>query len=474
MAGRDRRHAVGGIGDLIKLPPILADVVLAWLVHGFVVELGGSRRAARIGAILVLINPVTWFDSAVWGQVDSFGVIFLLLALRDLWRRRPERASLFAVVAAVIKPQLGILIPILAFVLLRRHVWDRLRAARPDGDPALVAGSAAPGAVALEPPAGPSGEPLLDRLGQGPIRLVTSAVVGLATAVGLCLPFGLSIVGLLQQVVKTAGGYPYITVNAYNPWALLTQDGNGLAANGLWLRDVAGTKAGETATLIAGIPAVYVGTGLLLAVIVAVGALVAWRARTSDLVIDDDLPAGPVRIALDDRRLLLVALTALAIAFFVLPTRVHERYLFPFVILGAILAATSVRWRIAYVVLSLASFANLYAILLTPFYQNPGVKDWLGVGDAIRSPAGVTVIAAIHLAVFVWALTELRARALRRLDREALVEMHWELADPAEDDELADDPGGAPAPAPVDDVRLDPDRRRTGDGWAGMTPGAPA
>ena len=35
---------------------------------------------ALIGAILVLVNPVTWFDSAIWGQVDSFGVIFLLLA----------------------------------------------------------------------------------------------------------------------------------------------------------------------------------------------------------------------------------------------------------------------------------------------------------------------------------------------------------------------------------------------------------
>ena len=78
--------AFGGLGELIKLPAILADVVLAWLVHSFVIELGGSRRAALLGAILILINPVTWFDSAIWGQVDSVGVIFLLLGVRDLWR----------------------------------------------------------------------------------------------------------------------------------------------------------------------------------------------------------------------------------------------------------------------------------------------------------------------------------------------------------------------------------------------------
>ena len=62
------------------------------------------------------MNPISWFDSVVWGQVDSFGVVFLLLALRELWRDQPERAAICAVIAAVIKPQLGILIPIVAVV----------------------------------------------------------------------------------------------------------------------------------------------------------------------------------------------------------------------------------------------------------------------------------------------------------------------------------------------------------------------
>jgi Dolichyl-phosphate-mannose-protein mannosyltransferase/C-terminal four TMM region of protein-O-mannosyltransferase len=409
-------NAIGGIGDLIKLPPILADVALAWLVHSLVRELGGSRRAATIGAVLVIVNPVAWFDSAIWGQVDSFGVIFLLLGLRELWRGRPERASFFAVIGAVIKPQLGILIPILAVVLLRRHLWDRLRGAR-----------AAPAAGA-DLLAGPHGGPWPARLGEGPIRLVTSAAVAFGTAIGLCVPFGMSLVGLLEQVAKAAGGYPYVTVNAYNPWALLTQGGNGLAANGLWLRDVAGDKPDQVATLVGGVPAVYVGTVVLVAIIVLVCALVARGGRPSAQVIEgEEGPPGPPGArALDDRRLLLVALTVMGIAFFVAPTRVHERYLFPFVALGAILAATSSRWRVAYVVLSLASFANLYAILLTPFYQNPGVTDWLGLGDAIRSPLGVTAVAGVHLAVFLWALTELRPRALRRLDRQAIVDTRRE------------------------------------------------
>ena len=367
-------QAVGGIGDLIKLPPILADVAIAWLVHAMVRELGGSRRAALLGAAVVLVNPVTWFDSAIWGQADSFGVVFLLLALRELWRGRPERASILAVVAAVIKPQLGILVPILIVVLVRRHLVRPLLAARRG--------------VASGPEPEGRRPALLDRLGAGPVRLLTSGAAGLLTVWLLCLPFGIGIVGLVEQVVKTAGGYPYLTVNGYNPWALFSDDGNGLAAAGTWLRDSVGDKPGELATLIWGVPAVLVGTGLLLIAIGLVCVVVARR---------------------DDRWTILLAVTVLAIAFFVVPTRVHERYLFPFFALGAILAAVSARWAIAYLVLAAASFGNLYAILLTPFYKNPGVTDWLGLGPALRSAPGVGLIALAHLAVFVFALTELRA-----------------------------------------------------------------
>ena len=72
--------------DLLKVPPILADLGIAWLVFSMARELGVSRRVARLGALLVVVNPVTWFDSVVWGQVDSFGVVFVLLAVRELWQ----------------------------------------------------------------------------------------------------------------------------------------------------------------------------------------------------------------------------------------------------------------------------------------------------------------------------------------------------------------------------------------------------
>ena len=105
----------------------------------------------------------------------------------------------------------------------------------------------------------------------------------------------------------------------------------------------------------------------------------------------------------------------LALAFFVLPTRVHERYGYPFFALGIILAAISPRWRIAYVVLSVATFANMYVVLTTLYTDNPSISDWLGIGPAIRSEAGVAVVVLLHTVAFAWAAFQLRASARDRL-----------------------------------------------------------
>ncbi|HEY0442855.1 MAG TPA: hypothetical protein VGC90_01390, partial [Candidatus Limnocylindrales bacterium] len=79
----------------------------------------------------------------------------------------------------------------------------------------------------------------------------------------------------------------------------------------------------------------------------------------------------------------------------------------------------SVRWRIGYAVLSAATFANLYVVLTTLYPDNPQIRDWLGIGGAIRSPMGVTIVATVHLAGFLWAAAQLRDRALARLADEA-------------------------------------------------------
>ena len=157
----------------------------------------------------------------------------MLLALREVWRDRPERAAILTVIAALIKPQLGILIPILALVTIRRAFW-------PVREPTVAIRTNAPA------PAGIRARLFAwERGTDHPSRIVTTAVVALITTVLLCLPFGLSVLefslqapylksGLIAQIFATASGYPYLTVNTFNPWAIVAGDtGNSLANSGL-------------------------------------------------------------------------------------------------------------------------------------------------------------------------------------------------------------------------------------------------
>jgi 4-amino-4-deoxy-L-arabinose transferase-like glycosyltransferase len=390
----------GGVGDLIKIPAILADVGLGYLVWSMARELGASNRLAWIGAFLVIVNPVSWIDSTLWGQVDSVGTVVMLLALRELWRDRAERSAVLAVLAALIKPQLGILIPIVAVVVIRRALW-------PDG------------AFGEEGPPDEGWKTRWERATRGPIRILTTGLAGLATAMVLALPFGLSFQGLIQQIFKTAGGYPYVSVNAYNPWALVTQAGNGVAANGLWICDAtvrpsgpidirigdfvlwsspASTLSCDNGVMFGALPALVVGTGLFLVALAITLVLVGRRP---------------------DRRTMLVGLAVLAIAFFVLPTRVHERYLYPLIGVGAILAAVSFRWRIAYIAASIAMAANLYAILTwVDLYKNPGIADWLGIRPLLASFWGIAAGAIVGVIVFIWAFAQLRDDRLDALEAE--------------------------------------------------------
>ncbi len=150
---------IGGVGDLIKLPAIITDAVLALVVYRMVLDLGVTERRATLAALVVIANPITWFDSVIWGQVDSFGTVFLLLAIRELWKNRTERAAILAVVAALVKPQLGILVPIIAVVTIRRALWPS-------------------GGFGNEAPPRPSGLGW-ERRAAGPIRILTTGVAGL-------------------------------------------------------------------------------------------------------------------------------------------------------------------------------------------------------------------------------------------------------------------------------------------------------
>ncbi|HTS14571.1 MAG TPA: hypothetical protein VMH24_02820, partial [Candidatus Sulfotelmatobacter sp.] len=352
------------VGALIKLPAIAADLGIAYLLYRLVRRwLGDRSDARRLGlgaAALYLFNPVTWYDSALWGQIDAVGALVMLVAVAFLIDGFSEAAVGFAVVAALVKPQFGIVLaPLVGVTLLRRHLFLRGSGPRPTAVPGWLRGW-----VADE---------------QGVWRLVSSAAVGAVVLFVLITPFGLDVPTLISRMGDTAAGYPYLSVNAYDPWALIGTGGQAsLASGGGWSSD--------QLPLLAGLNGFTIGA-LLLALGFAVGVVqLAWR---------------------DSRRSLLLTAVFLSLAFFILPTRVHERYLFPVFVFLPLLAVNSRRFRILTLAVAIGSFINLHGILTVGNYGTPDVTG-LPFGADFRSFGWILLSVVLQTGGFIAVVAALR------------------------------------------------------------------
>lgn len=583
-----------GVGETIKLIPIVADLVLAIVVRKMALELGASNRRAIIAAIVIIVNPVTWFNSAIWGQADSVGAVIMLLSLRELIKDRRESAAALAVLATLTKIQLGIVGFLVVFVILRRSAAPRSGAA----DPMRILTAAAAGLVTAAlvclPFTGLDFTGLGQRLGSaaGLLTIAAGLVAGAGVFVladrllsgddfeasgevaedageplevaepeegthgrfGLPIALGLGVLSavvfagmafdsIASHIINTFGEYPYLTLNAYNPWVLAaTATGELMARTLSWIHDAPWMdSSGSGPGYLIGFSIAGKTLAIAVVALLGVGAVVVWNwarafresaaalapglssgsARDLDLGRDTgdartgspdsapDFAAGPlpaggsfsgpalavwrnelralavgsgvVAVALgalvvaqsfgplsaavvgdvallailvgvslwaawrDDPLSLVVALAILSIAFFAVPTRSHERYLFPFFGVGAVLLALSWRWRLSYVILAIANTINLLAVLVQyggiPDYSstwataNPGATagnsalaglliDW---GHFLESATWfdgiIWPIALVGVVVglgLVWSLLQLRTRAVDSLAEEAL------------------------------------------------------
>ncbi len=80
---------------LIKLPIILGDLLLIWLIHGIVRKYSGEDRALSAARAYSLLPPAIFIGS-VWGMPDALGSLFLLLSFLTLGRNVARSAILNA------------------------------------------------------------------------------------------------------------------------------------------------------------------------------------------------------------------------------------------------------------------------------------------------------------------------------------------------------------------------------------------
>ena len=339
-------------GGLVKVPGILADIGVAWLLFVICRRWGTElveRTRFRVGgellgiaaAAIYLFNPGTIFDAAVWGQIDSVGTLIVLAAIYALGRGWTEVAAFGAVAALLVKFQFSFLVPIVAIVGIRRHFLGRSTDAAHDGR-------------------------------RDPLRALSSLAVGIGALTILMLPFGMVLYtpleggdpagllgflpaadpnrSLIGKLVEAAGTYTGLTENAFNLWRN--------PFSGLGDTFQRGTDSGDALALGSAVLS-WQQVGMILFAAVALIAMVQVARR-------------------DDLRGILLAALLLSIAFFVLPTRVHERYLFPALALAAPMVLSGRAWPWIYAALTIVFFANVYWVY---------TEDWSFTGTVINPGA---------------------------------------------------------------------------------------
>ena len=184
-----------------------------------------------------------------------------------------------------------------------------------------------------------------------PFRVLGGA---LATYVVVALPLLLDPVRYASLLGATAARQPSTSLNAFNPWGLIV-----------------GFKVPDEPYVVAG--SVLLVAGLALSLL-------------------------PLRRSRELLTILAVG-AAVVFAFYVLPTRVHERYLFPVIAVLAPIAVTGRLELAAYGALSLGFAGSLvYALLDTTPFSLPEP-----IASAIMSPSGVWTIGIVLLgSIVVW------------------------------------------------------------------------
>ena len=103
----------------IKLPSILSNVILAFLVERMAVQEGAVRKYSDKIFYFFLFNPFMIYVSAVWGQFDSFNILVTVLALNEVYSRRIKRSSVLLALSASLKILPFILFPLFVMFVKR-------------------------------------------------------------------------------------------------------------------------------------------------------------------------------------------------------------------------------------------------------------------------------------------------------------------------------------------------------------------
>lgn len=110
------------LAGLMKIPAILADLGVALMVFFFAKKIIPKNKKGQIIATsFILFNPAFIFNSALWGQIDSVPIFFVLLSSYFLlYSKKDFLSAVLFLAALLIKPTVIIFLPVYGVLFIKK------------------------------------------------------------------------------------------------------------------------------------------------------------------------------------------------------------------------------------------------------------------------------------------------------------------------------------------------------------------
>ncbi len=109
---------------IAKLPGILADIAIGAFIY-FVIK---GKKGLVLAAVW-LVNPVSWYNSAIWGGTDSIVNVLGLLSIYFLYKKDLIKSAIFFALSFMFKGSLLVFAPLFLLYAFKLHqpitVWIR-------------------------------------------------------------------------------------------------------------------------------------------------------------------------------------------------------------------------------------------------------------------------------------------------------------------------------------------------------------
>lgn len=109
-----------GMDLTVKLPGVISDLLIGYLIYKFFKK--RNNKHAILLTSVWLFNPVTWYNSTVWGQTDAIVNLLALTSVIFLLKKDLVKSLVFLALSILFKGSLAIFIPIIiAYALFQKY-----------------------------------------------------------------------------------------------------------------------------------------------------------------------------------------------------------------------------------------------------------------------------------------------------------------------------------------------------------------